>query len=145
MKTILTFFFIICCFILFTGCSKTVAPVISQQQQDVNSLVGIGNKVWRLKQIYLTTVPQVLTDAQLKYTKTYTLDPASPFSGSFTNSDGNNGTWKMTTDRVLKETIINNPSGPVKVEYDVNEITETKLDIQSVQNNKLVREVYYAY
>ena len=145
MKTTLTLLTLTFAFILFTGCSKTDAPVISQQQQDVNYLVGIGNKVWRLKQVFVQTVPQTLTDAQMKYTKTYTLDPSSSFSGSFTNSDGFNGTWKLNTSRELKETIINNPAGSVQVLYDVNGITDSKLDIQYTLNLKTVREVYYAY
>lgn len=145
MKTILTFLTIASCFILFSGCSKTDAPVITQQQQDVNYLVGIGNKVWRLKQVFVQTVPQTLTDAQMKYTKTYTLDPASAFSGTFTNSDGFNGTWKINTSRELKETIMNNPAGSVQVIYDVLNLTDSKLDIQYTMNLKTVREVYYAY
>ena len=145
MKTILSFFTLTCCFILFTGCSKTDAPVISQKQQDVNYLVGIGNKVWRLKQVFVQTVPQTLTDAQMKYTKTYTLDPSSPFSGNFTNSDGYNGSWKINDSRELKETILNNPAGSVQVLYDINNLTDSKLDIQYTQNLKTVREVYYAY
>lgn len=145
MKTVITLFTITICFILFTGCTKSDPTVISQQQQDVNNLVGMGNKVWRLKQVYIQTIPQTLTDAQMKYTKTYTLDPSSSFSGSFTNSDGFSGTWKLNTSRELKEIIMNNPGGSVQLLYDVNEITEFKLDIQYTQNLKTVREVYNAY
>lgn len=145
MKTVITLFTITICFILFTGCTKSDPPVISQQQQNVNNLVGMGNKVWRLRQVYIQTIPQTLTDAQMKYTKTYTLDPASSFSGSFTNSDGFSGTWKLNTSRELKETITNNPAGSIQLLYDVNDITEFKLDIQYTQNLKTVREVYNAY
>ncbi len=144
MKSILTLLTLTFFFIL-TGCSKTDAPVISQQQQDVNYLVGIGNKVWHLKQVYIQTVPQTLTDAQMKYTKTYTLDPTSPFAGSFTDSDGFTGTWKLNASRELKETIINNPAGSIQILWDVNDITDGKLDIQYTQNLKTVRHVYYAY
>ena len=145
MKTVIILFTITICFILFTGCTKSDPTALTQQQQDVNNLVGMGNKVWRLKQVYVQSIPQTLTDAQMKYIKTYTLDPASSFSGSFTNSDGFSGTWKLNTSRELKETIMNNPAGSIQLLYDVNDITEFKLDIQYTQNLKTVREVYNAY
>lgn len=145
MKTVISLFTITICFFLFTGCTKSDPPALTQQQQDVNNLVGMGNKVWRLKQVFIQAIPQTLTDAQMKYTKTYTLDPSSLFSGSFTDSDGFSGTWKLNPSRELKETIMNNPSGSIQILYDVNDVTESKLDIEYTQNLKTVREVYNAY
>lgn len=145
MKTVITLFTITICFILFTGCTKSDPPALTQLQQDVNSLVGIGNKVWHLKQIYIQTIPQTLTDAQMKYTKTYTLDPSGANKGSFTDSDGFTGTWKINDSRELKEIIMNNPAGAILKDYEINDITDTKLDIWYLANLKIVREVYYAY
>ncbi len=145
MKTILNLLLLTFCLSLFAGCSKTDAPVISVREQRVKYLVGIGNKVWHLNQVYVNTVQQILTTAQMKFTKTYTIDPSAQFAGSFTNSDGYTGTWRLSTDEDLKEIIVNNQTGPVSVDYVITSMTETTLDMYYVASLKLVREVYNAY
>jgi len=145
MKTILNLLLITFCLILFVGCSKTDAPVITVRDQRVKYLVGIGNKVWHLNQVYVNTVQQTLTTAQMKFTKTYTIDPTDQYSGTFTNSDGYTGTWRLSTDADLRELIVNNQVSPVPVDYVITSMTETALDMYYIANFKLVREVYNAY
>jgi hypothetical protein len=146
MKILITLLTIVFCTILFTGCSKDGDTPLTAEQQSVKYLVGDGNRYWHLSKLYVNSVPQTLTDAQSKYTKTYTIGIGQNISGTFTNSDGYNGTWKLLFANVqLQETINNNQAGPVQVIYDINKISQDTLDIMSTANLKTVREVYYAY
>lgn len=147
MKKLLSLLLIITGAILFTGCSKTTPDVLSPRDQAVKYLVGDGNKLWHLKEVYVNGNQQTLTDAQMKYTLTYTINPAVAYSGTFTDSDGYKGTWKMNSETSLREQITNNPSGSAIVENFINEINDTRLDVE-VYNNAIllvIRKVYYAY
>lgn len=146
MKKVLSFLLIITGAILFTGCSKSTPDVLSPRDQNMKYLVGDGNKLWHLKEVHVNGIKQTLTDAQMKYTMTYTINPAVAYSGTFTDSDGYKGTWKMSESQIA-EVVTNNPSGYAKSEYDINEINETTLDIVAYNNTILtsVRKVYYAY
>lgn len=135
---------------LFTGCTKSSDVTETREEKVVRLLTGLGNKYWHLKEIYVNAVKQTLTDSQLRFTKTYTVDPTNPDPtrprGSFVNSDGFNGTWKLIGGGDnLYETFTNNPAGPVAVPYIINEISADKLDIEYTLNMKTQREVYYAY
>lgn len=146
MKNVLTSI----CFICFTalllaGCSKPPKDVITPRDQNVKYLTGDGNRYWHLKSMYVNNLQQTLTDAQMKYTKTYTINPAQAYTGTFVNSDGYTGKWRMITDLQLIETFNNNPGGALIVDYFINEISETVLDIEYTANLKTVREVYHAY
>jgi hypothetical protein len=151
MKTRFTLLTILISSILFVGCSGTKDVPETREQRVVRYLTGVGNKYWHLKEVHVNLVKQTLTDYQLKYTKTYTSDPSNsdPLNaktGTYVNSDGLNGKWKLTSDGTeLQETYLNNSGGPVKVPYSINAITETILDIEYLINMTLVREVYYAY
>ena len=145
MKTIFTFLTLLFVATLFTGCSKNTETPLSPEEQAVKYLTGNGNKYWHLKKIYIKNIEQALTTAQQQYTKTYTINPALPYAGSFTNYDGYIGTWKLQGIYTLKETITNNPAGPVPAPYDINLLNETTLDIELTANLTTVREVYYAY
>lgn len=147
MKKVLSLLLIITGAILFTGCSKSTPDVLSLRDQNMKYLVGDGNKLWHLKEVHVNGIQQTLTDAQMKYTMTYTINPAVAYSGTFTDSDGYKGTWKMLSESQLREVVTNNPSGNAVSEYFINEINETKLDIESTNNSILttVRKVYYAY
>jgi hypothetical protein len=145
MKSIFTFLTLLFVAALFTGCSKTTEAVLSPEDQAVKYLTGDGNRYWHLKKIYVNGIAQALTTSQLQYTKTYTINPSLPYSGSFTNYDGYIGTWKLQGIYTLKETITNNPAGPVPAAYDINLLNETTLDIELTANLKTVREVYNAY
>lgn len=147
MKKVLSLLLIITGAILFTGCSKTTPDVLSPRDQNMKYLVGDGNKLWHLKEVYVNGNQQTLTDAQMKYTLTYTINPAVAYSGTFTDSDGYKGTWKMPNDSQLHEVVTNNPSGNAASDYIINEINETRLDYEATNNLTLttVRKVYYAY
>jgi uncharacterized protein YcfL len=145
MKSRFTYLFILAASLTIVGCSKTEStPQVSPEQQVVNYLVGTGNRYWRLSKVYVNGVQQALTDAQMKYYKVYTINPAITLGGTFTDSDGFSGTWQVKGTTTLRETVSNNPSGPVQLSYDLNQITETNLDYENTQNMKTVRYVFYA-
>ena len=81
MKTILKISTIIICITLFTGCSKNDV-VLTPGEQAIKNLTGDGNRYWHLSKIFDNNVPQTLTSDQLKYTKTYTINPANRFTGN---------------------------------------------------------------
>lgn len=150
MKTRITTLIFLFTILLFAGCTKTGDVVETKEEKVIRFLTGTGNKYWHLKEIYVSSVKQTLTDSQLRFTKTYTVDPTNTDAtrprGSFVNSDGYQGTWKLTgAGDFLTETFTNNPAGPVAVQFGFNEISADKLDIEYTQNMKTQREVYYAY
>ena len=145
MKTNFTFLTLLFVAFLFTGCSKNTETPLTPEEQAVKYLTGDGNKYWHLKKIYVNSIEIALTTSQQQYTKTYTINPSLPFAGTFTNYDNYVGTWKLQGIYILKETISNNPAGPVPAVYDINLLSETTLDIELTANFKTVREVYYAY
>lgn len=151
MNIRLTFFTILTGIFLSTGCTKSSEVVETREEKVVRLLTGTGNKYWYLKEMYVNSVKQTLTDAQLKFRKTYTIDPTNTdplrYRGFFVNSDGHNGTWKLIgSGDALYETISNNPAGPIVIPYlSFNELTADKLDVEYTMNMKTQREVYYAY
>lgn len=150
MKTRLTNLLILLGIFLLTGCTKSSKVPETREEKVVGYLTGAGNKYWHLKEVYVNAVKQVLTDAQLRFTKTYTIDPTNTDPtrprGSFVNSDGYNGTWKLIGGgETLYETFLNNPAGPVAITFIINDVSSDKLDIEYTLNMKTQREVYYAY
>lgn len=153
MKIRLTTLALLVCIFLLGGCTKTSEIVETREEKVIRLLTGTGNKYWHLKEIYVNGVKQTLTDAQLKFTKTYTIDPTNTdiirYRGFFVNSDGYNGTWKLIgSGDALYETITNNPAGPIVIPYlSFNELSTDKMDVEYTNNMvmKTQREVYYAY
>ena len=151
MKPFFSLLVILFCLVLFLGCSKTADTIETKDELVARLLTGGGNKVWRLTGLYLNDIAQILTDTQTKFTKTYradptNADPANPKTGTFTNSDGYIGTWKLINGAAqLYEKFTNNPVGPVAVPYIINSISDSKLDIEYTQNFKSVREVYNGF
>jgi len=151
MNIRLTFLTILTGIFLITGCTKSSEVVETREEKVVRLLTGTGNKYWHLKEVYVNSVKQTLTDAQLKFTKTYTIDPTNTdplrYRGFFVNSDGFNGTWKLIgSGDALYETITNNPAGPIVIPYlSFNELTADRMDVEYTLNMKTQREVYYAY
>ncbi len=145
MKTLTTLLIILGCFFLLTGCSKSQDATVSGDVATAQFLTGVGNKYWHLKEVYVNNVPQVLTDYQMKYTKTYTVNAAKPTSGSFTDSDGLTGTWNVTDAKHIEEAFVTGGGVGLIISYTVNDISDTKLDVIYSSNSKLEREVYYAY
>lgn len=135
---------------LFFGCSKDTGVIETQEERVARLLTGVGNKVWRLKEVYSMNVKQTLTDYQSKYTKTYTaspanLDPNNPKTGTFSNSDGYTGTWKLTDSAGKVAEALTSGTTVISVSYSINSLTEVMMDVEYTSNNKLQREVYYAY
>ncbi len=128
----------------FTGC-KQVEVLLTPVQKAVKDLTGIGNRYWRLQAVYTNDVPQVLTNAQKQYNKTYAIFPEENASGFFANSDGYKGVWQLTSITLLKETITNTPGQPVMLQYTILELTPNKLDISYEVNNSKIRETYIAF
>lgn len=151
MNIRLTFLTILTGIFLITGCTKSSEVIETREEKVVRLLTGTGNKYWHLKEVYVNSVKQTLTDAQLKFTKTYTIDPTNTdplrYRGFFVNSDGFNGTWKLIgSGDALYETITNNPAGPIVIPYlSFNELTADRMDVEYTLNMKTQREVYYAY
>jgi hypothetical protein len=141
--TLLTF---LICAVLFTGCSKNDEEIVANNVRVARLITGLGNRYWHLKEIYLNNVMQTLTDYQKSFTKTYTIDPSTQASGTFTNSDNLVGTWKLdATGTEWKEEFISNGGQAIVLMYSINSVTETKMDVYYPSNGKFVREVYYAY
>ena len=145
MTSRLSFLTILIFGLLLTGCSKTNDVVETPEAKLARLLTGIGNKYWHLNKIFINTVPQALTSAQLAFTKTYTINPAIADSGIFTNSDGINGKWTITGSKQYYESFVTGGGVGIQLDYTVLDISETTMDIQYKSNNKLVEEVYYAY
>ena len=145
MKTLLKFFVIILCSVILYGCSKNSETPVSKEEQIAKYLTGDFNRVWNLREVYQQGVLQPLTDAQRKYTKTYTINPGEAKRGKFTNSDGYMGDWKVLNEFQLFEEFTNNPRGPLPLQYEINFIDDKKLDIHYTANFIKTREVYHAY
>ncbi len=150
MKARVTLLTILICSILMIGCSKTADAPETREDRVVRLLTGLGNRYWHLKEVYINGVKQTLTDYQLKYTKTYTSDPSNsdPLNtktGTFVNSDGYTGKWRLLNNGdSLVETLTNNQTA-IQISYIINSITETTLDVEYILNGKIQREVYYAF
>ncbi len=147
MKTtrqILVFFSIL---LIFTSCTKTADVVLSSEQKVVNSLSGSGNRIWNLTNKYENSIEIALTQMEKKNTKTYTTNPSSPaesYAGTLTTTDFGVGSWMLKGPVKLVEMVQKN-SVPTEITYLINEITNTKLDIEYIQNYKSVRYIYMAY
>lgn len=144
MKTTLQLFVILFCAILFTGCSKKDV-VVSAEDQLATLLTGGSNRVWRLNKVFVKNVQQALTTDQMKYTKTFTLNPAQKLLGGYTDFDGNFGEWIITSSKIFRLVFTTAGGGQYDIEYIIREISETTLDIQYTKNGETIREVYYAF
>jgi hypothetical protein len=149
MKTTFTLLNIIFCAALFAGCGKDV-PALTDEQQVVKWLTGDGNRYWRLRHVYINDIPQTLTANQLLYNKTYTLTPGQTDQGTFTNYDGDKGTWVLNSKKLIREKLITITSTN-EFFMTILKISETDLEIEYVVKaspttpSTSAREVYYAY
>lgn len=141
----LTLLTILTAAILLSGCSKK-EEVVANNVRVARLLSGLGNRYWHIKEIYINNTAQTLTDYQKSFTKTYTIDPSTMASGTFTNSDNLSGTWALNAEGTKwDELFISNGGVAIPLVYVINSISETMLDAYYVANGKIVREVYYAY
>lgn len=143
-KLILVFFSIL---LIFTSCTKTTDVVISSEKKVVNFLTGSGNRIWNLTNMYENSLETVLTQNQRKNTKTYTVNPSSPaetYVGTLNTTDFGSGSWMLKGPANLIEVVQKN-SVSTEIKFLINEISDTKLDIEYTQNYKTMRYVYVAY
>ncbi len=141
-RTILMFV----CLVLGYACTKPVAEP-GPEEKVFTYLVGMGNRYWRLKEVYVNGRRETLTADQLKYYKTYTMRISSDidYSGTFADYNGFTGTWELKgTDHIL-ETITNAAAGIIRNDLTINHISQNDLDVTYMANGSTVRTVYFAY
>jgi hypothetical protein len=132
------------CAMLVIGCNKSEETLVPEEKL-VRFLTGeTGNRVWRINKIYQNGVEVSLTVDQTKFTKTYTRIGTQPYSGTFTDSDGNVGKWTLSSIVLMIEVITNNPAGNIKIDFVINSITQNALDVEYTANGKTIRTVFYA-
>lgn len=145
-KNLIIFCILACTATLFTSCGKDTS--ISAEEQATQYITGTGNRYWHIRDIYINGVKVVLTNNQLQYTKTYTRKPFSDdYSGTFTDSDGMAGTWRLDGTTQLIETITNSQTGSVTITNTINKLSYSEIDMtytDAVSGDK-VRMVYFGY
>lgn len=145
---------ILICGLFLVGCGKS-EEVVPNNVRVARLLTGLGNRYWHLKAVYIDTTLQTLTDYQKTFTKTYTINAAAQASGTFRNSDNQDGTWEMNeAGTAWTEKFTTIAGVKVTMVYTIKSINETSFDATytytAVPNTssttpKPVREVYYAY
>jgi uncharacterized protein (DUF779 family) len=129
------------------SCNKKEIP-LSKEEQVITYLTGVGNRYWKIRELYINTIPQSLTAAQLGYWKVYTLSISTQDAkgGSFTDESGYRGTWTLdkTADKI-DERVDNLPSGPVSYLLKILKLGPNDMDVEYTANGSTVRTVYYAY
>ncbi|NCI46807.1 hypothetical protein [Sediminibacterium soli] len=127
------------------GCSKK--EDIDPEEKVMQYITGMGNRYWYIKEIYVNGTRVTLTSGQQKYTKTYTRKPfTDDHTGTFVDSDGMQGLWKLTDLRTLTEIITNNPGGNTTIVNTINKLSANEIDLgYTGANNDKVRLVYFAY
>lgn len=130
----------------FGSCKKTEVAPTTPEDLVIQNLVGTGNRIWFVKQIYVNGTLQTLTAAQSKYWKSYMVAIADPdtTSGTFADSDGYKGIWDLTSLTTLDETILNQPTGAVPLPININKLDAHTMDVQYIASGSMVRIVYYA-
>lgn len=130
--------------IILAACSKP--DEISPEQQVTQYLTGLGNRYWRIKELYINNVKTVLTTSQLNYYKTYTINASGEqYSGSFTDANNFAGNWMLKGKDHIIETITNAVAGSVPLDLTINAIDPNNMDVQYTFNGQTVRSVYFAY
>ena len=143
-KLIASFLFF--CVLLLGSCTKDDGNSIKPEDQLVKYLTGeVGNRVWRIKEVYQNRVLQQLTAKQLRYTKTYTQTAGQAYTGIFTDSDGFSGKWMLTSVSQLVEVITNNTAGDIKTEWIINKLDANTMDVETTNNGTTTRIVYYGF
>lgn len=120
---------------LFTSCSKSSSatdPVAAMK----NALSGGNTRTWKFNKFLLNGNEQTLTAAELAYTKTYKLD------GTWLDTDGYTGTFSIGSSVLLKEVTSNSNPPNSTVDYVINSITDTKIDVEYTVNSQTYEFVY---
>jgi hypothetical protein len=129
------------------ACNKKV-EVLSPEEQAVKYITGLGNRYWKIRELYVNGTPQSLTAAQLGYWKVYTLSIISPdaMGGRFADASGLLGSWTLSkTGTKIDETVENLPGGPVSYVLTILKLGPNDMDVEYTANGSTVRTVYFAY
>jgi hypothetical protein len=120
-------------FLLFFSCSKKNDDI----QDDSKVYISNNNaKTWKLKKIFVNGSLQNLTGAQSLFTKTYKSD------NTWQDSDGYSGAYSIVSPQLLKEITINALGGNTTIDYKINSLNPTTLDMEYTFNQQTYRFVY---
>jgi hypothetical protein len=113
-------------FVLFSCAKETI---ISDADFQKNLLAGTGNyqntlHIWRLDSLTIASKPQVLTNVQKSYTKTFNR------LGSYKDSDGYTGVWALSTGNKLDITTTNSANVKTKTTFDVVVLNAAQLQLK---------------
>jgi hypothetical protein len=113
-------------FVLFSCAKETI---ISDADFQKNLLAGTGNyqntlHIWRLDSLTIASKPQVLTNVQKSYTKTFNR------LGAYKDSDGYTGVWALSTGNKLDITTTNSANVKTKTTYDVVVLNAAQLQLK---------------
>lgn len=120
-------------FLLFFSCSKKNDNI----QEDPKVYISNNNaKSWKLTKIFVNGSLQNLTGAQMLFTKTYKSD------NTWQDSDGYSGTYSIVSLQLFKEITINASGGNTTIDYKINSLNQSTLDIEYTFNQQTYRFVY---
>jgi len=119
---------------MFTSCSKSSSsdPIANMKF----NLTGGGVQTWKLSKFILNGNAQTLTTAELAYTRTYKSD------GTWLDSDGYNGTFSIGSLVLLKEVTTNSNPPNSTIDYVINSISGTSIDVEYTSNSQTYEFVY---
>ena len=115
------------------GKKDTSSDTVSGVKAQLNS--G-SNKTWTISQYYLNGSLQTLTPGQSRYTKTY------KYNNTWIDSDGYSGTYTLNNTTSLSEATTNAGSANRTVNYKINTISTTALDVEYTEGTTTYRFVY---
>lgn len=115
------------------GKKDTTSDTVSGVKAQLNS--G-SNKTWSISKYYVNGALQTLTAGQARYTKTYKYD------NTWIDSDGYSGTYTLNNTTSLSEVTTNAGSANRTVNYKINTISTTALDVEYTEGSTTYRFVY---
>ena len=123
--------------VLLHSCKGGGAEDPTATVSGVKSLLNSGgNKTWSITKYYLNGSLQTLTAGQSRYTKTFKYD------NTWIDSDGYSGTYTINNPTSLTEVTSNAGSANRTLNYKINSISTTSLDVEYVEGQNTYRFVY---
>lgn len=122
--------------LIFSSCNgkkDTSSDTVSGVKAQLNSGT---NKTWTISKYYVNGALQTLTAGQARYTKTYKYD------NTWIDSDGYSGSYTLNNTTSLSETTTNAGSANRTVNYKINTISTTALDVEYTEGSTTYRFVY---
>jgi hypothetical protein len=120
-------------FLLFFSCSKKEDNFLDTAKEYISNN---NAKSWKLTKIFVNGSLQNLTGAQRLFTKTYKSD------NTWQDSDGYSGTYSIVSLQLFKEITINASGGNTTIDYKINSLNQSTLDIEYTFNQQTYRFVY---